>query len=61
VIIVVTGIDCRANTDLPQIVQALGALGSFLGPCQRRQQHGRKNGYNGDDHQQLNQSKTPSP
>ena len=44
-----------ARPSLLQVVQAGRSLGLFLGPAQRRQQHGRQNGDDGDDHQQFNQ------
>ena len=43
-----------------QIASALDLLGPSFGVSNCRQQKGSKNSYDGDDNQQLNQSKTVS-
>jgi hypothetical protein len=45
------------QTDLPEVVPALGVLGGILGFRQSRQQHRRENRDDGNDHQQFNQRK----
>jgi len=43
---------------LLQIVETRDALGLLSRRCQRRQQERRKNGDDGNDHQQLDQCKS---
>jgi hypothetical protein len=39
IVIVFAGVHLQRQIDLPQLTQATGALGAFLGVCQRRQKH----------------------
>jgi hypothetical protein len=43
------------QTDLPQVVQAISLLGFGFRFGQRGEQHSRKNGDDGDDHQEFNE------
>src|SRR3954451_8352998 len=45
------------NSELPNIVETGGAASPFFGSRQHRQQHGSKDGYDGDNDQQFNQGK----
>jgi hypothetical protein len=56
---VVRSVKVHGITDLAHVVQALDTAGAFLGAAQRRQQHRRQNGDDGDDHQQFNQGEAP--
>ena len=52
---VVERVQMPARGELLDIIQASDRLRAGLGFVQRRQQHGRQNGDDGDDHQQLDQ------
>src|ERR1017187_1097361 len=56
---VIVGISEHGNADLTQIARANGSSAPF--PClvQRRQQHGRQNADDSDDHEQLDQREGP--
>ena len=54
------GIHVKAQPPLLEVRCALDALRLLFCRRQGRQQHGRQNGNDGDDHQQLNQSETRS-
>ncbi|HTB82436.1 MAG TPA: hypothetical protein VK742_02170, partial [Candidatus Sulfotelmatobacter sp.] len=54
-IVAVHGIYCHANRQLPQVTETLCTFCPLLGAGQCRQQHGGKNGDNGNNHQQLDQ------
>ena len=55
------GVACvegASQANLLGVVQAIGLLRFGFRPAQRRQEHARQNGDNGNDHQQLNQGKS---
>ena len=55
--VVVVAVVDRAQCDLPEVGLAGGAGGLLLGLGQGRQQQGRQDGNDGDDHQQFDQGK----
>ena len=59
-VVVVVGIHGPGESELLEIVQALGTLSARLGSVQSRQQHPRQNRDAGDDDQQFDQGKAPA-
>ena len=53
--VVVLNVEGRVLAQRAEIVDATALLGVVPGLLQRRQQHGRQNGDDGDDHQELDQ------
>ena len=47
------GVQLHVQSDLPQIVQAGGSIRLRFGFCQSRQQHGREDGDDRDNHEQF--------
>ena len=56
---VVVGIEVDGNPPLSVVGGAIDNFGAEFGRCQCRQQHGCQNGDDGDDHQKLDQRKSP--
>ncbi len=54
----VVAVELQSNANFPQIVDTGGSLPLLLGIGQGGQQHGGKNGDDGDYDQQFNQSKS---
>ncbi len=59
-IVIVLGIHDPGSAHLLEIVQTIDALSFGLGSVQGWQKHGRKNGDDGDDYQQLDQCECSS-
>lgn len=57
---IVAGIKQHAHTHLSQVAHAFDSLRPGLGLPQRGQQDRGQNGYNRNDHQQLNQGEPPA-
>ena len=55
--VVIAGVHHDGQAQLVLIAGALDAFGGFLGPGQRRQEHGGQDRDDGDDHQKLNERK----
>jgi hypothetical protein len=53
----VAGPESDAQSQLPEIVNAIHIFGLVLGPAQRREQETRQNRDNSNNHQKLNQGK----
>ena len=56
----ITGKHGKAQPELAHLAHATYPLGFGFGAGQRRQQHRRQNGDNGDYHQQFDQGETRS-
>jgi len=54
-ILVVIGVELHEKPDLPEVIQASNTLALLLCLTQSRKQHPCKDGYDGDDNQQLDQ------
>jgi hypothetical protein len=50
-----------ADDDLPDVVKVVGQQRAIFRSAQGRQQHGREDGDDGDDYQELDQGKTVAP
>ena len=60
IIFVVVGKHDYAQADLLEVAGAIDDVGLLLGLGERRQQHGRQDGDDGDDHQKFNQGEPAS-
>ena len=60
-VIVVISIKMQSQHDLFGTIHAINTLSLGFGLGKRRQQHRRQYGYDGNDNQQLNQSKSRIP
>src|SRR3970040_126191 len=58
---VITRINLARDADLLEVAQAMGCFRPGLGAGQRRQEHRRQNGNDGNHHQQFDQSKSALP
>jgi len=60
-LIVIPGVKDPAHRQLLQVADAANAERFGLGLAERRQQHARQNGDNGDDHEQFDERESGSP
>ena len=49
--VIISAVQVRCQHDLFVVVEVRGLLGPVLGSAQRRKQHGRENGDDGDNYQ----------
>ena len=56
----IAGIHLKTQTNLLQIVSTVNTTCALTGLCNRRKQQGSQNTDDRDDHQELNEGKTPN-